>query len=285
MGLPKNVALTVDLEEWTVAEDYGRERVPGAVKLNVARQGLYRILKILATQKVKATFFVTAYFAENNERILRNMLEAGHEIGNHGLRHARRIPLNLKQETEAIQESTKIIKSVTGRKPCGYREPYLAITTNTITALMRTGYAYDSSILGTWLPRKSKWLQVPSTPFVWKTRNNGNLLELPLSTLAKLRIPAGWWWLRKNLGNPIPLASANLLFQKAHPFIMNVHTWELAEPPPNLTIPLHIRHNCGHQSARQIINLIAALKSYGAQFTLMKTVAKAFQSTQLVTYI
>jgi peptidoglycan/xylan/chitin deacetylase (PgdA/CDA1 family) len=286
MVLSKKVALTVDLEEWTVPEDYRTEQLSEAVKLNVAQQGLNTVLNILATQNVKATFFVTAHFAENNKRTLRKMLEAGHEIGNHGLRHRRRSPLNFKEETERIEESTNIIESVTGVKPCGYREPYLSITTNTITALMHTGYAYDSSILGIWLPNKSQWTRVPSTPFIWKMRKSEDkLAELPLSVFPKLRIPAGWWWLRKNLGNSIPLATAKLLFRSAQPFIMNVHTWELTQPPPIYGIPFHIRYNCGQRSARQVIRLITLLKGSGAEFALMKTIAKTFQSTQLTAYI
>ncbi|MGA2784295.1 MAG: polysaccharide deacetylase family protein [Candidatus Bathyarchaeia archaeon] len=273
MVLSKKVALTIDLEEWTVPEDFGSEPVPEAIKLNIARQGLNRILNILTTENVKATFFVTTYFANHNSRILRKMLEAGHEIENHGLQHVRKPQLTLKEEVERIEESTNVIEEVTGVRPCGYREPYLAITKGTIAALMHVGYAYDSSVMGTWLPNKNQWMLVPSTPFIWKHCGD-NLVELPLSVFPKLRVPAGWWWLRKNLGNLIPLATASLLFQLSHPFITNVHTWELAELPQNYEIPFHIRYNCGRRSFKQIQHLIVGLKRFGAEFVLMKTIAE-----------
>jgi len=269
----KKAALTIDLEEWTVPEDFRSERVPEIVKLKIARKGLNRILSILTTHNVRATFFVTAYFADHNHGILREMLEAGHEIGNHGLQHVRKPPLTLKDEVERIEESTNIIEEVTGVRPSGYREPYLAITRDIIVALMQVGYAYDSSVMGTWLPNKNQWTLVPSTPFLWK-HSTDNLVELPLSVFPKLRVPAGWWWLRKNLGDLIPLATANLLFQLSHPFITNVHTWELADLPRNFEVPFHIRYNCGQRSVKQIQQLIVGLKRFGAEFVLMKTIAE-----------
>ena len=269
----KKVALTIDLEEWTVPEDFGPERVPEVIKLNIARQGLDRILSVLTTESVKATFFVTTYFANHNHRILREMLEAGHEIGNHGLQHVRKPPVTLKEQVENIEESTNVIEEVTGVRPCGYREPYLAITKDTITALMQVGYAYDSSVMGTWLPNKNQWILVPSTPFIWEHCKD-NLVELPLSVFPKLRIPAGWWWLRKNFGHLIPLFTANILFQLSHPFITNVHTWEFTDPPMNFEVPFHIRYNCGQRSVKQIQQLIVGLKRFGAEFVLMKKIAE-----------
>jgi hypothetical protein len=274
--LSKKVALTVDLEEWTVPQEFGSDRVPEATKLEVACVGLRRILDILTLERVKATFFVTAYFAERNRSLLRKILEAGHEIGNHGLEHNRRPRRTWNTEIRTIRESTEIIEESVGIRPSGYREPYLAVTKSTIIALMQLGYLYDSSIMGTWLPDKRQWTVLPPFPFEWKAHikeTQGNLIELPLSTFSRLRAPVGWWWFRKNFGEAIPCVTANLLFSLAEPFIMNVHTWELIEPPVGYRIPLHIKHNCGERSAEQIHRLIMRLKRCGGEFVLMKSIA------------
>lgn len=279
MAFSKKVALTVDLEEWTVPQDFGSEQVPEDVRLKVACLGLKRILEILKAEEVKATFFVTAYFAQQNAELLRQLLRTGHEIGNHGLGHARKPQRTLKEEIEAIKKSTHIIEESVGIKPCGYREPYLAISEAIITALMQAGYLYDSSIMGTWLPNKSKWITLPSTPFEWKDKidSKQNLVELPLSVFSKLRIPVGWWLLRKNFGESVPLLAASLLFRLSRPFITNVHTWELAPQPQGYKVPLHIRINCGERSAQQIRSIITGLKRLGGEFVLMKTMARTFR--------
>ena len=160
------------------------------------------------------------------------MVRAGHEIGNHGLEHVPKPRRTLKEEVKGIKESTHSIEESVGIRPCGYREPYLAISKRTIVALMQADYLYDSSIMGTWLPNKNQWITVPSNPFEWKnrTKSQQNLVELPLSVFTKLRVPVGWWLLRKNFGDISPIGTARLLFRLAQPFITNMHTWELTDP-------------------------------------------------------
>lgn len=279
MAFAKKVALTVDSEEWTVPQDFGSEQVPEEVRLKVARMGLNRILKILKMEGVKATFFVTGYFAQQNGELLQEMVKAGHEIGNHGLEHIPKPRRTWKEEVEGIKKSTQIIEESVGIRPCGYREPYLAISERMIMTLMQVDYLYDSSIMGTWLPNKSRWITVPSNPFEWKNPINSqqNLVELPLSVFTKLRVPVGWWLLRKNLGESLPLVAARLLFRLAQPFITNLHTWELTDPPPGYKVPLHVRINCGEKSSQQIRHLIIGLKRLGGEFVLMKTMAQIIQ--------
>jgi peptidoglycan/xylan/chitin deacetylase (PgdA/CDA1 family) len=230
--------------------------VPETVKFEVSCRGLKRLLHILNTERVVATFFVTAHFAKRNCELLIKILEAGHEIGNHGLEHARKPRRSLKEDIEAIELSTSVIEEIAGVTPCGYREPYLAITKSTIAALMKINYLYDSSIMGTYLPNKNQWITVPSTPFKWQTSLQGrqrNLFEFPLSVFPKLRTPVGWWWFRKNFGEIIPLATANLMFRLYQPFITNIHTWELTAPPVGYRVPFHIASNCGERSVDKFI--------------------------------
>jgi len=275
----RKVALTIDLEEWTVPEDFGTSQVPENVRMHVSAKGLQRLLAVLSLENVKATFFVTAYFAQRSVSLLRELSKAGHEIGSHGLDHTRKLPELSQSRLEKvgkIRRSTRILEACTGTRIEGYREPYFAIERPTIEALIELGYLYDSSILGTLLPRKLEWITVPPTPFVWKTQTDkrGKLVELPISVFPKLRIPAGWWWFRKNLGDWIPCATGNALFRRGQPFITNIHAWELVEPPAAYPVPFHIRYNCGEKSGSQILSLISRLKQSGAEFVQMKEIAR-----------
>ncbi len=274
MVLPRKVALTVDLEEWRVPEDFRTGRVPEEVKLRVTREGLHVLLEILGEEGVKATFFVTRYFAERNRAILRDLLSAGHEVGAHGTYHVRASHENANRNLESLRETTSALEAVLGTRPRGYREPYFEVRKSTLTALMQVGYLYDSSILGTWLPEKLHWIQVPTTPFVWTSPSReGKLVELPVSVFPKLRIPVGWWWFRKNFGELPLTATARLYFGLDQPIVTNVHPWELAQPPQGYRIPFHVAHNCGGKSAKQIVRLIAGLKNLDAEFVLMTNLA------------
>lgn len=281
--LPKKVALTVDLEEWTVPEDFRGRQVPENVKLQVSCDGLSRLLSILGQEEVKATFFVTAYFAQRNRSILRSILRSGHEIANHGLEHTRKSTQTLKEKLEEITKSTSAIEDCVGTRPLGYREPYFAIEKSTLRFLIRLGYLYDSSILGTWLPGKLQWISFPSSTFVWKCpENQGKLIELPVSVWSRLRIPIGWWWFRKNFGDSILSGTGNSLFRFVQPFITNIHAWELAELPKSYDMPFHIRHNCGEKSAKQILRLISRVKDSRGKFVLMKNLALEFLAGQSI---
>lgn len=289
MVLSKKVALTVDLEEWTVPQDFSRKSarpVPEALKLEVTRKGLHKLLDILGLEQVKATFFVTVYFAQRNCTLLHNMLTGGHEIGNHGLDHNPRPKQTWNEWLETIRKSTRALEESLGTRPYGYREPYFAITRQMIRALMQTGYLYDSSVLGTWLPsRHQQGVAVPSSPFVWNSQigeDEARLVELPVSVFPKLRIPVGWWWFRKNCGELIPWVTGKLLFRLAQPFITDVHSWELSEVPEGYGVPFHVKHNCGKRSADQILHLIRRLKRSGAEFVLMKTLALEAPKTRNV---
>ena len=82
MALSKKVALTVDLEEWTVPQDFTlRTSARRLSNSKVARIGLNRILKILNVEGVKATFFVTAYFAQQNRTSPKTWSEQGMKLG------------------------------------------------------------------------------------------------------------------------------------------------------------------------------------------------------------
>ncbi len=266
--------MTVDLEEWRVPEELGTKQVPEQVKLQVAREGLRALLNIFDAEQVKATFFVTRYFAERNRALLRDLLGDGHEIGTHGINGVTESVRPPSLEHELLREITSVLEEILGTAPRGYREPYFAIRKNTLTALMQLGYLYDSSILGTWLPVKQYWIRVPSTPFVWKSPvREEKLVELPISVFPKLRIPVGWWWFRKNFGE-LPLrATARLYFALNQSFVTNVHTWELAKPPQGYAVPFHVAHNCGEESANQIVRVISGLKKSGAEFALMTNLA------------
>ena len=60
-----------------------------------------RLLDILAARNIRATFFVVGTNAEKYPRILRRMINEGHEIGNHTLNHARLTDLT---DNEVIAE-------------------------------------------------------------------------------------------------------------------------------------------------------------------------------------
>lgn len=84
--------------------DWGEEYLPG-------------LLEILNNEDIKATFFVTGKWAERQPELVKQIVKAGHDLGNHG--HGHRHLKNLSNE-ELVKEITggeKILQAVSGQKP------------------------------------------------------------------------------------------------------------------------------------------------------------------------
>lgn len=71
------ILLSFDIEEFDMPLEYNGE-IPLEEQLAVSRKGLQNILRILKNNDVKATFFSTVVFAENNQDLVRQLLSEGH---------------------------------------------------------------------------------------------------------------------------------------------------------------------------------------------------------------
>ena len=83
-----------------------------------------RLLDILRSHDVKATFYVTGENARRYPHILRRMTAEGHEIGNHTMSHGRITKMSQSQIRQEIGATNQAVHSATGRVPRSFRPPY-----------------------------------------------------------------------------------------------------------------------------------------------------------------
>jgi polysaccharide deacetylase family sporulation protein PdaB len=81
------------------------------------------ILKLLEKYQAKATFFVIGSKAERNSALINEMIQNGHEIGNHTYRHPKVHTISLFQLQREIREADDIIHAITGIYPSLFRPP------------------------------------------------------------------------------------------------------------------------------------------------------------------
>jgi allantoinase len=130
------------------------------------RVAVWRILDTLAKFGTKATFFATAEALAVNTQAARAIVEAGHEICDHGLRWTEHYRYTPAQEKKAIRRSVELIEEITGRKPVGFyaREP----SVNTVRMVQELGnFIYDSDAYNDDLPYRYEGkgiLILPYTP-------------------------------------------------------------------------------------------------------------------------
>ena len=83
------------------------------------------LLEILAKHQVLATFFMPAKNLEKFPELAREIVAAGHVIGNHSYRHQFANHFKTLKFEKEITRAQTVIESITGKKPALYRSPWL----------------------------------------------------------------------------------------------------------------------------------------------------------------
>ena len=111
------------------------------------RVGVPRILTLLETHGVKATFYVPAVVALLYPNEQRRVIAAGHEIGVHGWIHELNSILPYEAERDLMFRSIDALEKVSGVRPLGMRTPSWDFSPNTLAIEKEMGLAYDSSLM------------------------------------------------------------------------------------------------------------------------------------------
>jgi peptidoglycan/xylan/chitin deacetylase (PgdA/CDA1 family) len=112
-----------------------------------ARQGVPRILELLARYGVHASFFVPAVTALLYPEEQRRVVAEGHEVGIHGWIHERNSVLPLEAERDLQLRSAEALEKITGKRPVGIRTPSWDFSPNTLAITREMGLLYDSSLM------------------------------------------------------------------------------------------------------------------------------------------
>ncbi|MHB8619129.1 MAG: polysaccharide deacetylase family protein [Chloroflexota bacterium] len=112
------------------------------------RQGVYRILDLLAQHRIQASFYVPGWIAEHYPEALRAILKGGHEVGLHGYLHERLDDIGRDEMRETMARARRALLVVGAGEPLGYRSPSWEMTPWAFEVLQDLGVAYDSSLMG-----------------------------------------------------------------------------------------------------------------------------------------
>jgi len=98
------------------------------------------LLSILKDNDVLATFFLCGTWVDKYPEEVKKIADAGHDIANHGNKHAHGAKLNLEQNKAEIQGCHDKIKAVTGIDANLFRPPYGEYNNTVITAAEELNY-------------------------------------------------------------------------------------------------------------------------------------------------
>lgn len=82
------------------------------------------LLEVLAQHGVRATFFMIGKFAKQQPKVVREVVAAGHAVGNHTFSHSNLIFVSRSQTETEIRECQCILQDSTGQPPALFRPPF-----------------------------------------------------------------------------------------------------------------------------------------------------------------
>ena len=209
-------SLSLDLDnKWSYMKthgDAGWETFPSYLDVCVPR-----VLNFLKQRDLQITFFIVGQDAalEKNTEALKQISEAGHEIGNHSFNHEPWLHLYSKPELiDEFNKTEEAIAKITNQKLKGFRGPGYSLSPTVLEVLAERDYEYDCSTLPTYiapLARAYYFFKSPEMsdeerekrkklfgkfsdgfqslkPYKWQIGEK-TLTEIPVTTLPFLKTP------------------------------------------------------------------------------------------------
>ena len=128
---------------------------------------LPRLTRLFGEHQIPVSFFVPGWVIENYPEVVEHIMAHDNEIAHHGYIHEWPNQLSLDEERDLIERASDIIERASGRRPCGYRAPYYAVTEQTVNLLIDAGFAYESSLFADDVP-------------LLLDNGHGDLVEIPI---------------------------------------------------------------------------------------------------------
>jgi polysaccharide deacetylase family protein (PEP-CTERM system associated) len=259
-------AFTVDVEDWYQSCVDFDAPISERVVRNVDR-----ILAVLDDFGVKGTFFVQGRVAESFPKLVRSLVEEGHEIQAHGYSHRPLYAMNRQELREELKRSHDSVEDAAAVPITAFRAQDFSITSDTLwvlDVLAEVGFTIDSSIF----PMRTRRYGIPGWPVgphYVDAANGSRLLEVPVAVWAR-----GRWRLPVGGGGYFRIAPAKLLeralssIARNRPAVVYCHPYEfnateLAEYGDRIPAKLRFSQGLGRGSFVERVRHLLRVLDFG----------------------
>lgn len=152
-----------------------------------------KLLDLFARADVRVTCFTLGWVAERYPRLIRRMVDEGHEVACHGFQHVRVTEQSREAFREDLRRSKSALEQAAGVSLTGFRAASFSINRGNLWAyeeIAAAGFSYSSSIY----PVRHDLYGIPDAPRVpFRPPMTPGLTEIPVTTarLANRNVPAG----------------------------------------------------------------------------------------------
>jgi peptidoglycan-N-acetylglucosamine deacetylase len=144
--------------------------------------GAARILRLLRSFGIRATWFVPGFTIESHPRACEDVVRDGHEVAHHSWAHIPPAQQSRDEEEADLVRANDAILRLTGRKARGYRSPSWDLSENTIDLLLAHEFLYDSSLMGAdYWPYRARRGDVAELGKPFRFGEETGLIEMPIS--------------------------------------------------------------------------------------------------------
>ncbi|WP_105204659.1 polysaccharide deacetylase [Neobittarella massiliensis] len=142
------ITVNLDAEYFWLQLDERAAHMPKTLSMGQygMTRGLGRLLDILQSFSIKATFFVPGIVAEKYAGYMKDIVSAGHEIACHGYLHENLSLFDRAQQQERLKKAVAAIEKYSGVSPRGFRAPEGDLTLETLQIAHSLGMCYSSDL-------------------------------------------------------------------------------------------------------------------------------------------
>jgi len=183
---PLAVAVSVMLEGWTDDSAPGIGPMGNPLRAGVLdlqarswaeygpKTGAWRILDLLAAEKVRAVWYVSGILAERHPELMRAIAQAGHPIAAHGWAQ-NILPAYQSDEEEAadLRRCVEAIAGASGQRAQGWLSPRCTPSPRTTALLAGAGFCWHADFFDMDVPRSERTAAGPivAMPFTMEVND------------------------------------------------------------------------------------------------------------------
>jgi len=279
-------AFTVDVEDYFQVGAFA-DRIPTSTWDNYesrVERNTQAILKLLEKHQVRGTFFILGWTAERHRDLVRQIQQAGHEIGSHSHWHQLIYEMTPEEFAADLKQSCDVLEDITGERVNMFRAPSFSITSQSLWALdilKEQGIEFDSSIF----PVHHDRYGIPDAQrYPYQIDNaRGDLWEFPPSVyrMGKVNLPVAGGGYFRLFPFRLTIECLKRINHGGHPFMFYIHPWEVDPDQPRFPCGLksRFRHYQNIRSTERKLDRLLSSAEFGAMTDVLASCGLLESST------
>ena len=230
--MKKIAVFAMDIEDWFHLDYFDEATCDCSYRM---LDGLDVYREIIERNGIKSSFFCVGEIVKSLQANLRELADAGHDVGSHTFSHSRPLTLSIDEFVEELRISKDVVEQATGQVVEGFRAPCFSLDRERLDCVRNAGFLYDSSRIefGDHPLYGTLDMSEYDSPRPWVFRQ-GDFFEFQVSTQTVLgkQIPVSGggylrifpWWLMKSL--------LKRYLKNQMVYTLYIHPFELSRKPP-----------------------------------------------------